>query len=119
MNLENIEFESNFNNSKYNRVKEIINLIVDEKLNYKLISEFKLNKREVFDIFNTRFEIQKFVTKIDAIQGYEDLLFNINNISNEVVFVIIVLKAEEFFIQLFINSENEKIVGVLWNIKEN
>lgn len=117
MNLENITFENNFNNSKYDRVKEVIYLIINKKLDYKIIGDFTLNRREVFDIFSTRFEIQKFVTNKDVVQGYEDLLSNIYDISDEVIFKIIVLKTEDAFVQFFINSENEKLVGILWDIR--
>lgn len=112
--LENINFENYFSHSDFQEVKDVIELIIKNSIEYKVISDFMLTKKEVYHIFNTRFEIQKFVTKSDAMKGYEDLLSNVSEISDDTVLRVVAMKTHNIFIQFFINNTNEKLLGVLW-----
>jgi len=113
MTLSNINFEEYFCNPKFHQVKDAIENINSAK-EYKIISDFTLTRKEVFDIFNTRFEIQKFVRKNDAVKGYEYLISNISEISDDTILKVIAIKTDNIFMQFFLNNKNEKLLGILW-----
>lgn len=116
MNLKDIKFKNVFAQSNFYEVRNILELINKNEIDYKLISHFTLRRKEVYDIFNTRYEIQKFVTKKDIFKGYDELLSNISNISDNAILKIIALKTDDIFIQFFINNESDELLGILWKV---
>lgn len=116
--LENIKFNDVFTQPNFDKVRNILNLINNNKIDYRLISDFTLERKEVYDIFNTRYEIQKFVTKKDIFKGYDELLSNISNLSDDVILKILALRTDNIFIQIFIRNENREVLGILWRVYE-
>jgi len=112
--LKGIKFEEELINSRFDRIKGVISLIINDKIEHKIISDFTLTNKQVYDIFKTRFEIQKFVNKDEIIIGYEDLLSRIDKIPDNVMLRVIAVKTIETFIQFFINNESEELLGILW-----
>ena len=91
---------------------DIFENFFNDNINLDLEEPIILDAKHAFNVYSNRYIIQKTITNAN-IKGYERLLKNLKELNENIL--IYQLNTKIGFISCFLNYDEKKLLGVLWN----